>query len=115
MTYHCQTAQTANLTGMVKMETERLDDTWEDLMKFYRNEIPGNQEVEKMVIEDGYLTIKHRKGFDYDIALERIDSYKKIVGWIAHLNEKTWFTQDVLSCFLNIINGHFDGMIDKSR
>lgn len=81
----------------------------------FNNEIPGNQEVEKIYIDGNHLIIKHRNGFDYDIALARLDNYKGIVGWIAHLNEKNWFTNDVLECFINVLDGHFDGIITKSR
>lgn len=94
---------------------QKMSDLKDNLIKIYNNEIPSDGKVERMIIEDDYLVIKHRNGFDYDISLDRLDSYKKIVGWIAHLNEKTWFTQDVLYCFFNILNGHFDGIIDKSR
>ena len=74
-----------------------------------------NQDVDKIHIDGSHLVIKHRNGFDYDILLDKLNTYKQIVGWIAHLNEKTWFTQDVLYCFLNVLNGHFDGIIDKAR
>ena len=91
------------------------DDLIGDVFKLFNNEVTGNQEVERIIIEDGFLVIKHRVGFDYDIHLDKLKEYKDIVGWIAHLNEKEWFTNEVLYCFLNVINGHFDSIIDKSR
>lgn len=38
--------------------------------------------------------------YDYWIKLNRINSYKKLVGWITHLIEKEWITQDMLAEFI---------------
>ena len=90
-------------------------DLKDEIMQLFNNEIPGNQEVEKIFIEKHHLVIKHRTGFDYDILLTRFAHYNKIVGWIAHLNEKNWFTVEVLDCLLSVLNGHFNGIIEEAR
>jgi hypothetical protein len=90
-------------------------DCTDDLLKLYNNEVCGDGPVKKIVIEDEHVVIKFKNEFEYEIMCDYLKTYKGIVGWIAHLNEKNWFTNDVLYCFLNVVNGHFNGIIDEAR
>ncbi len=36
----------------------------------------------------------------YAIALKRADTHEKILGWVVHLAEKTWMTQQVTRRFV---------------
>ena len=97
------------------MSLEKLKNIVKEDLQQHVGENPINKDIEKIYIDGNHIVIKHRSGFDYDILLSRIDTHKQIVGWVSHLNEKNWFTKDVLSCFLKVLNTHFDGIIDKSR
>ena len=37
-----------------------------------------------------FIVIKNG-GYDYDIAKDRIDTKEKLLSWVEHLLEKTWF------------------------
>lgn len=62
-------------------------------------------------IAGGYVTLKtdwHRKrGDDYPVALDRIDTPEKLVVWLHHLAEKLWF--DGLTCreLVEKVSDHF--------
>lgn len=46
----------------------------------------------KVLVKNGYITIKTPSGWDYEIELSRICGERAILGWLRHLSEKTWFT-----------------------
>jgi len=71
--------------------------------------------VDRILIEDGYLVIKVKEFYAYNIAMDWLDTKEKVVEWVEHLNKKKWFTDDDLDCFLNSVNTHFGGLIDRSE
>lgn len=46
-------------------------------------------------------------GFDYDIEWHRIDSHQKLVGWILHLTEKTWWKKEHSVGLILVTQDHF--------
>lgn len=49
-------------------------------------------------VDTGCLTIHGPS--DYEISLARLDSAEKILQWVMHLTEKSWFTNDMLRAFI---------------
>lgn len=49
-------------------------------------------------VGEGWLTIHGVT--DYEISLERLDSADKILQWVMHLTEKSWFTNEMLRAFI---------------
>lgn len=43
----------------------------------------------------------------YDIEWRRIDSPEKLLQWILHLSEKTWFTTSMCSDLIHAVAEHF--------
>lgn len=54
--------------------------------------------VDRILIEDGYLVIKVKEFYAYNIAMDWLDTKEKVVEWVEHLNKKKWFTDDDLDC-----------------
>lgn len=58
------------------------------------------ERLTKIVVDDTHLTIKVDEHYDYEIALDRIDSPAKILQWVIHLTEKTWMTTELMRQFV---------------
>jgi len=58
----------------------------------------------QVYIQDDVLIIN--VAYEYTIALERCDTYEKILGWVFHLLEKTWMTNDVARRFISLACKH---------
>jgi hypothetical protein len=65
--------------------------------QFIKREEELNRQV---TVADGCLTIDIE--YPYHIDLNRIDTPEKILGWVWHLAEKTWFTQDHARRFIEV-------------
>lgn len=66
----------------------------------------------QVVVEDEYIGFPEH---DYWVKLNRINSYKKLVGWVTHLLEKGWATSEMMLEFIeragrrNRLDVHGDG------
>ena len=61
----------------------------------------------KVEIIDGMVKIYDAEDvLPYEFALDRIDSPIKLLGWIRHLNEKTWFTGPCANRLIDAIYKH---------
>lgn len=67
---------------------------------------------EKVYISDGYLVLNIR--FPYEIELTRIDTEKKLLGWIVHLLEKNWVSREMLLRMVDVWQHHFKQTIELS-
>jgi hypothetical protein len=43
---------------------------------------------------------------DYEIELSRIDTPEKLLAWLIHMSEKTWFTSDIARWFILKVSRH---------
>jgi len=59
---------------------------------------------EEVVIE-GEVVIFPNAG-RYEIGLSRLDSPEKLLSWIVHLSEKTWFSPDICRWFILKVSRH---------
>ncbi|WP_143084530.1 hypothetical protein [Massilia yuzhufengensis] len=62
----------------------------------HRSEIEARARL--ISVDAGWLTIHGPS--DYEISLDRINSAEKILQWVMHLTEKSWFTNDMLRAFI---------------
>ena len=60
-----------------------------------------------ITIDEGWLTITWG-GYEYEIELGRIDSAEKLLGWLVHLEEKSWVPKERLILFLKVVAAHFE-------
>jgi hypothetical protein len=80
-----------------------INERWEE----HRRKMHG-----QVVIEDGQIGFPK---YYYWIELNRINSYKKLVGWVTQLIGKEWITRDMLAEFMrkagsrNNLNIHGEG------
>ena len=44
--------------------------------------------------------------YKYNIALDKCDTYEKILSWVFHLQEKTWMSPDVTRRFISLVCQH---------
>ena len=65
-------------------------------------DIEINGRPRRMIVDGGYLVIKPFDKCAYPIALDRVNSPHKIVVWIRHLSEKTWWTNSMCLEFIAI-------------
>ena len=66
------------------------------------------ERVKPVKIEGDYVIITHSRGVEYDIEKSRCASHAKILGWVRHLSDKCWFTQEMCRLFIDMaceING----------
>jgi hypothetical protein len=65
----------------------------------------------EITIKGGWLTIRtewHRQCRDrYDIALRRLDSPIKLLGWLSHLSQKVWFDRRLCRELTDKVSHHF--------
>ena len=59
---------------------------------------------EQVKIEDGHIVIN--VNYEYNIALNRVDTSEKILWWVIHLSEKTWMTTEILRRFVHLSCAH---------
>ena len=70
---------------------------------------------EKIVyIDNGCIVLDVKGRLKYDIDLDRIRTQEDILGWIAQLSGKNWFTSEYLWHFLNTIDS-VTGLVSKAR
>ena len=55
-------------------------------------------------IEDGVLIIKINETATYEIGLERVPSYKRLLDWTRQLGEKNWMTKDRLLGIMELLS-----------
>jgi len=55
-------------------------------------------------IVDGYLVID--VNYEYNIGLDRCDTYEKIVGWYLHLHDKPWMSDELMQFFIKTALSH---------
>lgn len=53
--------------------------------------LKGNKFV---YFEDGYIVINVH--YEYNIAIERINTPEKLLFWVYHLSEKNWVTKQII-------------------
>ena len=65
------------------------------------------QRMEKIIsVKEGHIVIDQFElfgsGGEYNIPLEQCSTPTEILGWVKHLSEKTWVTNDVMRRFVSI-------------
>ena len=55
-------------------------------------------EDKKIYVEDGYLILNY--SYEYDIALDRLQTEKDILGWVFHLAGKNWMNAHRIQNFI---------------
>lgn len=65
---------------------------------------------DKVYISNGFLVLNIK--FPYEIELNRIDTERKLLGWIVHLLEKNWVSREMLLRMVDVWQVHFKKQID---
>lgn len=47
-------------------------------------------------------TIVINVNYEYNIEISRCDTAEKLLGWVHHLTEKTWMTNEAMRSFIEI-------------
>lgn len=57
-------------------------------------------------VKEGHIVIDLDEligtGGDYNIPLDKCSTPTEIIGWVKHLSEKTWMTNDVMGRFVSV-------------
>lgn len=56
-----------------------------------------------MIIDRGFLTIRVKPGYDYEINLDSINTRADMLRWRDHLSEKRWMTPYYLDEFCKLV------------
>lgn len=56
-----------------------------------------------IAIEKGFVVIRVKEGYDYDISLDSIKNHADLLRWKDHLSEKRWMTPQLLETFYNMV------------
>lgn len=56
-----------------------------------------------MVIENGFVTIRVKPGYNYEINLDTINTLKDLMRWKDHLSEKRWMSPKSLEDFVSMV------------
>ena len=56
-----------------------------------------------IVIEKGFVVIRVKEGYDYDIDLDSIKNHADLLRWKDHLSEKRWMTKELLEKFFEMV------------
>ncbi|CNB91403.1 Uncharacterised protein [Yersinia ruckeri] len=75
----------------------------------------GRDLVEEIIMDDALLARQVRiidsyividVSYPYNIPLAGCSTHEGILGWVWHLTEKTWMTNDVLRRFIELAGDH---------
>lgn len=80
--------------------TQLLSDLWPDRPR--KDRYPQQLLSDFIVIEDGFIVIKVKPGYDYNIDLASIESEKDLTHWLGHLYEKRWMSPQKLDYFYKL-------------
>ena len=70
-----------------------------DLQGYHEQFFEAEQRLQKQVaVKEGHIVINVT--YEYNIALDTCRSYENILGWVLHLTEKTWMTNEILERFI---------------
>lgn len=61
---------------------------------------------EFMVIENGFVTIRVKPGYNYEIDLDSINTLDDLMRWKHHLSEKRWMNPKSLEYFVSLVAMH---------
>lgn len=54
-----------------------------------------------VITRDGFPSIDLTwGGYLYEITLDRLNTYEKVLGWVVHLSEKVWMTPNRIRVFV---------------
>ena len=56
-----------------------------------------------MVIENGFVTIRVKPGYNYEIDLQSIQTHDDLLRWKHHLSEKRWMNPKTLNDFYSLV------------
>lgn len=56
-----------------------------------------------IVIENGFVTIRVKPGYNYEIDLNSIQYIEDLIRWRDHLSEKRWMSPKSLADFYNLV------------
>lgn len=56
-----------------------------------------------IVIENGFVTIRVKPGYNYEIDLESIRTLDDLLRWKSHLSEKRWMSPKSLEDFVSLV------------
>jgi hypothetical protein len=57
------------------------------------------EDAEKIFVRGEYLILNF--SYEYEIGVDRIQSYREILEWVAHLIHKTWMNPHRISLFID--------------
>lgn len=59
-----------------------------------------------IVVENGFVTIRVKPGYNYEINLDTINNYDDLMRWKDHLSEKRWMSERSLEEFVSLVMAH---------
>ena len=70
-------------------------------------ELPPKAVEVRYEAEDNGFNLIHDHNKEYFIEASRINSRKKLIGWIVHLCSKGWVDNDAIRDLIKIVHAHF--------